>query len=227
MSVLLLQQRLKAEGFDPGPLDGLWGGRTRSALEAALVGSTFPLAAGDISQAAAAIAVTPAHVRAVLDVESNGRGLHPTTKRPIILYEPHKFHAFTGGRHAAQVDLSYPAWGTRPYPDTQAERYDQLMRACRMDWQAALRATSWGLFQILGDNFAAAGAASVWDFVRGQLSEATQLRGFVALLQDWRLDKALREGRWADFARAYNGKSYARHGYDQKLKAAFRRHGGK
>lgn len=36
MSVLIVQQRLKAAGFDPGPLDGVWGPRTAAALDAAL-----------------------------------------------------------------------------------------------------------------------------------------------------------------------------------------------
>ena len=36
MSILLVQQRLRAAGFDPGPLDGAWGPRTASALDAVL-----------------------------------------------------------------------------------------------------------------------------------------------------------------------------------------------
>lgn len=36
MSILYVQQALKAAGYDPGPLDGLWGGKTKAALDAAL-----------------------------------------------------------------------------------------------------------------------------------------------------------------------------------------------
>lgn len=36
MSVLIVQQRLKKAGFDPGPLDGIWGDRTSLALDAAI-----------------------------------------------------------------------------------------------------------------------------------------------------------------------------------------------
>lgn len=36
MSILTVQQKLKAAGFDPGPLDGKWGSRTAFALDAAL-----------------------------------------------------------------------------------------------------------------------------------------------------------------------------------------------
>lgn len=36
MTILTAQQRLKAAGFDPGPLDGQWGTRCDAALDAAL-----------------------------------------------------------------------------------------------------------------------------------------------------------------------------------------------
>lgn len=44
MSVLIVQQKLRAAGFDPGPLDGVWGMRTAAALDAALsvAGATLP-----------------------------------------------------------------------------------------------------------------------------------------------------------------------------------------
>lgn len=36
MSILYVQQRLQATGFDPGPLDGVWGVKTAAALEKVL-----------------------------------------------------------------------------------------------------------------------------------------------------------------------------------------------
>jgi len=36
MSILIVQQKLKAAGFDPGPLDGRWGATTELALDAAI-----------------------------------------------------------------------------------------------------------------------------------------------------------------------------------------------
>ncbi|MFN3858095.1 MAG: glycoside hydrolase family protein [Caulobacter sp.] len=49
MSILTVQQRLKAAGFDPGPVDGKWGPKTEAALNAALAprpseGSAAPAA---------------------------------------------------------------------------------------------------------------------------------------------------------------------------------------
>ena len=36
MGILTVQRKLQAAGFDPGPIDGLWGRRTEAALDAAL-----------------------------------------------------------------------------------------------------------------------------------------------------------------------------------------------
>ena len=43
MSILRVQTKLQAAGFDPGPLDGLWGPRTEAALDAALAAARAPM----------------------------------------------------------------------------------------------------------------------------------------------------------------------------------------
>lgn len=181
------------------------------------------LGPSDIAEAARRLRTEPARIGAVIAVESSGRGFHPATGRPMILFEPHVFHRETDGRHArARPDLSYARWGARAYPGTQAERWRQLADAAVLDERAALRSTSWGLFQIMGFNHLACGFTTVEAFTRAQaLSERDQLLAFTAFLRSRGLDAALREGRWADFARGYNGPAYARHGYDRRLKAAY------
>jgi hypothetical protein len=42
MSILYIQQRLKAAGFDPGDTDGQWGPATQAAFEAALTQARYP-----------------------------------------------------------------------------------------------------------------------------------------------------------------------------------------
>ena len=181
------------------------------------------LTPADIAEAAARLRTEPARVRAVIAVESAGRGFHPATGRPIILFEPHVFHRETEGRHArARPDLSHPSWGARAYPRTQADRWRQLRDAAALDEGAALRSASWGLFQIMGFNHRPCGFNTVEAFVRAQhRGERDQLLAFCAFLQGRGLDAPLRGGRWAEFARGYNGAAYARHAYDQRLKAAW------
>ena len=180
------------------------------------------LTRADIAEAAARLRTDPARLRAVIRVESAGRGFHPRTGLPVILFEPHVFHRETDGRHArARPDLSYPSWGARAYPRSQTERWRQLRAAAALDASAALRSTSWGLFQIMGFNHRACGFNTVEAFARAHArGERDQLPAFAAFLESRDLAAALREGRWAEFARAYNGPAYARHAYDQRLKAA-------
>jgi hypothetical protein len=193
-----------------------------------LVGSARPVGPADIVAAARLLAVTPAHVRAVLEVESRGRGFHPDTRRPVILFEPHVFHRDTRGMFKTlRPDLSYKVQGEKPYPKSQQARYDQLRDALRLDEDAALRATSWGLCQIMGFNHELAGYDAVQAFARAMArDEREQLDAFCAFLIATGLVLYLRRDRWASFAQGYNGRDYARHGYDQRLKAAFARHSG-
>lgn len=190
-----------------------------------LAGPGTPLTPADLAAAALRLGVGLAKVRAVDEVESRGRGF-ADDGRPIILFEPHVFHKQTAGRFdATHPDVSYPAWGTQPYPGSQKIRYGQLAQAMSLDLEAALKSASWGRYQVMGYNHALAGFANVSAFVRAVVSgEAAQLAGFVAfLIAQPPLLNALRLGDWAGFARRYNGEGYAQHGYDQRLKAAFAR----
>lgn len=192
----------------------------------ALTGPATPLVEADVLRAARILGVSAAKVRAVCAVESNGRGFHPETRRPVILYEPHVFHRMTQGRFAAQhPDLSYKAWGARPYPASQAQRWGQLAAAMALDETAALSAASWGLFQIMGFNFRSCGFDSVQGFALAMCqTEGEQLAAFARFVgAQPEMHQALVAGDWAGFARRYNGEGYAQHSYDQKLKAAFAR----
>ena len=59
MTILTVQQKLRTAGFDPGPLDGLWGRRTEQALDEALKAalSVRPLAAGNADAVSIAMAL--------------------------------------------------------------------------------------------------------------------------------------------------------------------------
>lgn len=204
----------------------------RASIEivAQLRGSGTVLTDADRRAAASTIGVTLQKILAVETVESRGRGFRQDeanpalAPRPVILFEPHVFSRRTGRRFDADYsDVSYPTWGTEPYPSSQTARWAQLAKAARLDEAAALNSTSWGLFQIIGYNFAAAGYLSVQAFARDMATtEGAQLAAFARFLKaNPAMQKALQLSDWAGFARLYNGPSYAQHGYDQKLKAAY------
>lgn len=183
----------------------------------------------DFARAAAALDVEVAAIRAVAEVEAAGSGFLPDG-RPQILYEAHVFHRLSGGRHAAARDtngvaLSVPSWDRRLYGAAGAHQHDvRLAGAAALDWGAAHRAASWGLFQILGSNHAAAGHRTIEAFVAAMKAGAgPQLDAFVAFIKANRLDGHLRTHNWAGFARAYNGPGFAANQYDSKIAAAYRK----
>ena len=194
-------------------------------------GAAVPLTPADLARAAGVIGCPIAAVQAVRIVETGGVGgyLDDGSGRPRVLCESKLFGDDTGHR----FDVSHPLISTRVanwklYKGGAAE-YGRLAEMVALDRTAALRSTSWGMFQVLGRNadstgFHVAGthAGDVEAFVAAMMqSEAAQLDAFVAFVQFNGLATALRRQDWATFARGYNGPLYAINGYDTKLEAAF------
>jgi hypothetical protein len=164
-----------------------------------------------------------AAVRAVCEIEAPKGGFFPDGT-PTTLFEGHKFHAFTEGRFSeAHPETSYESWTREFYGDWKREK-ERLAKAITLDRPAALKSASWGKFQIMGFNHAAAGFSDLQKFVNAMYrSEAAQLEAFVDFVIHEKLDDELRERRWADFARRYNGPGYRVNRYDIKLAQAFER----
>lgn len=181
------------------------------------------LTAQNITEAATALSCDEAVIRTVCAVESNGHGFAPDG-RAIILFEPHVFSRLTAHQFDSTYGgVSYPRWGTRPYPPTQAARWDQLLFAAKLDHDAAFKSASWGLFQLMGFNFGACGFASVDAMVSAMAqSEGDQLMAFVRFCLTNKLDGALRAHDWEAFARGYNGPGAVKD-YATKLTSAFER----
>ena len=184
-----------------------------------------PLDAGDVDAAARALGTSGAHVRAVLSVEASGSGYldgdATGLRPPRILFEAHVFARETGGRYNdSHPRLSSARWKRSLYQGGLAE-HERLRRAAVLDREAAYRSASWGIFQVMGFNHAAAGYDRLADFVGVQyVSEGLQLDCGVRFIQANGLDGPLRQSDWRAFARGYNGPGYARNDYHTRLAAA-------
>jgi hypothetical protein len=188
------------------------------------------LSAGDIEALCDEYRIPQCHLRAVLRVEAAGSGflLHePPPARPKILFEAHIFYRESGSQPVSKhdPDLSARTWreGRRHYQGGSDE-WHRLDRAMIWHEEGALRSASWGLGQVMGFNHRAAGCASIQQFVIENFDgEAAQLRHVLNFCEANHLLGHLRAGRWAAFARGYNGPGYRQHRYDDRLAAAARR----
>lgn len=238
---------------------GFWGPFNQAqwdAIHAVILGAPTPVAspdgiteigltATDFADAAQRLGCSVAQIRAVDEVESGGGwfedvradildldgpgGFIDGPNLPKILFEAHKFDAFTGGRYrAAYPNLSSPKWNRALYVGGQGE-WARLHRAMKLDRQAALKSASVGRYQIMGFNHKLAGFATVeafWDAM--MRSEREHLLAFVAFVIATGLGDELRAissdpNACRDFARGYNGQAYASNNYHGKIAAAFKK----
>lgn len=182
----------------------------------AFSGIAAPLSAGCMKDVCATLGTDLPTLWAVMTVETSGCGFLPD-RRPKILFERHKFSEFTEHRFdATHPDISNRKAGG--YGESGANQYLRLDRALALDRSAALRATSWGLGQVMGFNATRVGFASPEDMVAkfGE-SEDHQIRAMGAFIRNAELQGHLQAHRWDKFAAGYNGPGYQANDYDGKL----------
>ena len=182
----------------------------------------LPLTGASMASARKRLGVDAQTLWSVMHVETSGWGYLPD-RRPKILFERHWFHKLTGGRHdASDPDISHSTWGG--HGKGGGHQYSRLSRAISLDRKSALESASWGLGQVMGFNAKAAGFAGVEELVRASVaSEDHQLQAMANFIVHQKLDGKLRAGKWADFARKYNGPAYKDNAYDTKLQEAHAR----
>jgi hypothetical protein len=178
----------------------------------------------DLKRAAKALDGELGCIVAVGQVESMGRGFLPSGL-PAIRFDAHEFSGLT----SQKFDLSHGSISSKkrdPKLSRPGEQeYDRLVEALKLDKTAALEATAWGRFQILGKHHKACGYDTVEEFVKAMHeSEAKQLDAFLAYLKNKGLDKPLREKRWEDFARGWYGKDLDSTRYARQLEEAYNKY---
>jgi LysM repeat protein len=181
-------------------------------------------------------------IKAVEMVESSGSGFD-TKNRPVILFERHVFSRNTVPKH--KFDKSHPAISEKKryhyekikkikvleeleqdvYPnvgnmDSNIEfSYQRLMKAYCLDKDAALKACSWGKFQVLGESYSG-GFSSVQEMVKAVSRNQTgQLKTFVSFAKQMHMQKMLQDKDWLKIAMRYNGRN--QNGYDKKLEEKY------
>ena len=183
----------------------------------------------DFQNAAAALGngISVNLIKAFATVESGGRSGFGPAKLPVIAFEGHIFRKYTQNKYdRAYPFLSYP-YQVKAGPQWRANNKDQtkawqtLRAAFKLDQKAALMSASYGMFQIMGFNFALCGYKSVFEFVTAQkLNASQQLMAFVNFCRKTpALLKAMRNKDFTGMARNYNGEDYG--DYDKRIRKAF------
>lgn len=181
----------------------------------------------DIPRIAHRIGCGEDELHAVIDTETSGTGFDKLG-RPKMLFEPHVFYRNLSGAErdeAVAAGLAYKTWGTQKYP---ADSYPRLNAAIEINETAALRASSWGLGQILGENHRSAGYASPQEMVLAFMDdEENHLDAMVDFIIASKLDDDLRAlaalkratlpSDCVPFVRVYNGSGYAKNNYHVKM----------
>lgn len=183
----------------------------------------------DFNQISQILECEPATLKAVQQVETGGRGGFFAPGKPAILFEGHifwkqlKVRGLNPEEHlSGNEDILFPRWDRQFYKGGIRE-YDRLEKARKIHKEAADASASWGMFQIMGFNYAACGEATVESFVQSMCeSESKQLFLFANFIKkNGKMHCALQSKDWAAFAKCYNGPGYAQNKYDVKLEAEY------
>ena len=211
-------------------VDGIVGRGTWNKLqnEKARQTAALLLTEADFKRCAETLGVEVAAVKAVQEVETGNSGGFLAPGRPTILFEGHVFWSQLKKQGLNPEDyvkgnenILYSQW-TKSYYKGGLGEYERLKKALAIHEKAAACSASWGLFQIMGFNYAACGCKNIKEFVEKMcVNEGSQLDLFTAFLKSNGWDKYLRTLDWAEFARHYNGSQYAQNKYDEKLKKAY------
>jgi N-acetylmuramidase len=191
----------------------------------------FSLSPSALASAAAHLGCSLPALQAVVDVESAGRGFLSDGSAKV-LFEGHVFYKYTHGQYAeTHPTLCYPKWTKEHYArganadERGARELERLEQAISLNRPAAQMSASYGMFQLMGFNFALCGYTQVGSFYDAMCrSAAEQLAAFCEYIEHVGLADELRDRRWADFARKYNGPAFMKNRYSEKLAAAYAKH---
>lgn len=168
-------------------------------------------------------------------MEAKGSGFLPS-KRLKILFEGHYFYKYlkefglnplslkVGNKDIIYTYEELENMSPKPYKGGERE-YERLDKAKLIHAEAAMLSASYGMFQIMGDNYKTCGYNSVFDFVKALSSSyERQLDAFVKFCMGKGIQHDLNNKDWDEAARKYNGPAYEKNKYDVKLEEAYEKY---
>lgn len=207
------------------PVNGVYGVSEQAIIEPFIKKKYIRL--GDIDAIATKARLPVSIIKAIRIVEAKSAGFL-NDGRPIILFERHKFYQELLTKYGkATADKNFKSFPSICNPERGGYRgneleYERIAKAIAVSREAALLSASYGLFQIMGFNYKAAGYISVENFVTAMKeSETNHLLAVLSFIKSSSKLKAAVENKdYQLIAKYYNGPNYAENNYDTKLRDA-------
>ena len=181
----------------------------------------------DLPRIAHRIGVGEDELHALMDTETSGKGFD-SKGRPKMLFEPHRFYANLKGDErlaAVKAGLAYKDWKPGAYP---RDSYPRLKKAMLINETAALKASSWALGQVMGENHLMAGFSTVQAMVLAMMEdEENHVDAMVNFIIKAGIDDELRAlakltrpttpADCIPIVEVYNGKGFRKNDYHVKF----------
>jgi hypothetical protein len=133
----------------------------------------------------------------------------------MIRFEKHVFIKYLKKAKATQQLI-------RKAENLRGSGWDTYQAALKIEPTFAKLATSFGMFQLMGFNYAVVGYETVDEFVAAmEESVENQVVAFCIFVMANHLQNAVKNKKFADFATKYNGPNYLMNHYDTKLEDAY------
>ena len=174
------------------------------------------------------LGVNPACLKAVQKVETGGKGGFERNGKPQILFEGHVFwrELTKIGIDPVKIqsgneNILYKTWTKSKYVGGPGE-WIRFEKAKNINESAAIKSASWGMFQIMGNNYVLCGCTNIKEFYNLMCKDKfSQFLLGMEFLKQSKLIPYLVKQDWAGFAKGYNGPNYAKNSYDKRLRDAF------
>lgn len=229
--------------------DGIWGPKTTEAVKKwqkehglvddGVVGNktwmkliendlkSGSLTDADYIKAAIDLNVEVAVLKAIKTVESGGKAIQNGI--PTMLFEGHVFWKQLEARKInpnnyvkGNENILYKTWTKKYYTGRNNGEYERLKKAIKINEAAAYESASYGMFQIMGNNYKVCGYNSAKEFYEDLCkNEDAHFYSFIKFIKAKGIVPYMQKKDWSQIAYRYNGPSYKKNNYHKKLAYAY------
>lgn len=184
----------------------------------------------DFIKAAIELNVELSVIKAIKEVESSGVAIQNGI--PTMLFEGHifwqqlKLRGINPSKYVkGNEDILYQKWTKKYYTGKNSGEYNRLKKAIQINEAAAYESASYGMFQIMGNNYRVCGYSSAKEMFLSMCQNTdNHLQAFIKFITSKNIIPYLKTKNWRKIAYLYNGSGYAQNNYHIKLEKAYNKY---